>query len=204
MQRVRHRRIIELAVRGDGGDGGDEKGTGGRSRRSSVRDGRCCRRRVALRAPRRNFHVEAANRLDAGQLRPCRTADSIFSAPPALFAAPLPLSSHCLFSSFSLPRLEFERIIIRGTRAHGLSSREFLGVLSSSLSPDPFRASPSAPLPDRLSHSSLRFANTRKKPRLTGLLHNLTPYWRSRGTLLPYDFHVSASGPPKLHDRALY
>lgn len=26
----------------------------------------------------------------------------------------------------------------------------------------------------------------------------------ARGTPLPYDFHVSASGPRKLHDRALY
>lgn len=31
-----------------------------------------------------------------------------------------------------------------------------------------------------------------------------TPRWRSHGAPLPYDFHVSASGPPKLHDQALY
>lgn len=31
-----------------------------------------------------------------------------------------------------------------------------------------------------------------------------TPCWRSHGAPLPYDFHVSASGPPKLHDQALY
>lgn len=51
--------------------------------------------------------------------------------------------------------------------------------------------------------------NTRKKARLTAgpakfLLRSSTPCWRSHGAPLPYDFHVSASGPPKLHDQALY
>lgn len=40
--------------------------------------------RVAPGQPERNFHAEAANRLDAGQLRPCRTADSISPIPPSL------------------------------------------------------------------------------------------------------------------------
>lgn len=115
----------------------------------SARDGRCCRRRVALRAPRRNFHVEAANRLDAGQLRPCRTADSIFLhsfSPSARLVVP----SSLLFPS---SKTRFERIIIGGTRAHGLSSREPRSPLFL-LIPSLFRASPTA-LPGRLSYSSL-------------------------------------------------
>lgn len=97
-------------------------------------DGRCCRRRVALRAPRRNFHVEAANRLDAGQLRPCRTADSIVLH-----------SSRSLSLSFPSSKTQFERIIIGGTRAHGLSSRGPRRSPLFLLIPSLFRASPDCP-----------------------------------------------------------
>lgn len=158
-----------------------------------MRDGRCCRRRVALRASRRNFHVEAANRLDAGQLRPCRTADSIFSAPPALFASPLPLSSHCLFSSFSLSRLEFERIIIRGTRAHGLSSRGLLGVLSSSLSPT---HSASLRIPLSLTASSILVSGSLILGRNLDLLGSYTTRLHAGGAAVPYYHTIFMLAPP--------
>lgn len=107
----------------------------------------------------RNFHAEAANRLDAGQLRPCRTADSIFPPP--------------------VPRLE--RIIIGGTRTQEPSrerEREKGGCDCIPM------------LGRRLDSSSYTELST--------------PCRRSHGAPLPYDFHVSASGPPKLHDQALY
>lgn len=170
---------------------------------------RCCRRRVALRPPRRNFHVEAANRLDAGQLRPCRTADSIFlhSSRPPLVSCFV-----CLCPSLSLFPLFQDSVRAYNYRRHA-SPRTLLKRASteSSLPPHPqsiprllrtalrlFYSSPS---------SSLILGRSLDLYRgLAGLLHpSSTSCWRGpRGTPLPYDFHVSASGPQKPHDRALY
>lgn len=171
--------------------------------------------RVALRAPRRNFHVEAANRLDVGQLRPCRTADSMFSI--------FPLASRRLFLSFSLSLFLSLAFFQDSVRAYNyqrhasprtLSSRGPPSPLSTSYSPPSYSCAPStAALPRAASRAILARssvpANTRKKPRLTADStgsYTARPLRarRSRGAPLPYDFHVSASGPPKLHDRALY
>lgn len=82
----------------------------------------------------------------------------------------------------SVPR--FERIIIGGTRTQEPSRER-----------------------ERERRGGLRvYSNARKKVRLRVPARSLlsTPRWRSHGAPLPYDFHVSASGPPKLHDQALY
>lgn len=93
---------------------------------------------------------------------PCRGGESIrrrstptlsnrrLDSPPFLSSSPrlaVPLS---LFF-FPPSETRFERIIIGGTRAHGLSSRERSPLFL--LIPDLFRASPTA-LPGRLSYSS--------------------------------------------------
>lgn len=160
---------------------------------------------MAAGQPERNFHAEAANRLDAGQLRPCRTADSIFcpSPPPPLASLGLSLP----------PETRFERIIIRGTRTQGPSSREglrlfflLLVALLSALPLSLFLSSRSPCTRSTWLAGSLILGRKLDSPRASlGSLHSVsTPCWRSHDAPLPYDFHVSASGPPKLHDRALY
>jgi len=109
-------------------------------------DGRCCEgggrgrerrggRTVGPRAPRRNFHVEAAEsirrrstptlsnrRLDIHRSSPRGGWEGeALPLPPPRRADSLPLSLSLSFSPTFETR--FERIIIGGTRAHGLSSR---------------------------------------------------------------------------------
>lgn len=112
---------------------------------------------MAARHPQRNFHAEAANRLDAGQLRPCRTADSIFPIPPP--RPPPHLWRFCLCSSpGSLRAYNYQRHASPGTLLERPRVSSFPPRSLFRVSPPP-----SAPSPRVVG----RFPNTRKKPRLT-------------------------------------
>lgn len=152
---------------------------------------------------------------------PCRGGESIRrrSTPtlsnrrpdiPPLVSLSLPLSFSLSF--FSLPFQDSVRAY--NYRRHA-SPRTILKRASSEFSlpphPQPYSALLPTALPGRLSYSSpsrsLILGRGLDLYRgLAGLLHpGSTPCWREpRGTPLSYDFHVSASGPRKPHDRALY
>lgn len=147
--------------------------------------------RVAPGQPERNFHAEAANRLDAGQLRPCRTADSISPIPPSL-----PSSVRAYnYRRHANPGT----LLARERKGEGEAYDFSFSRLYSAFSPPlsfTFGLRGRIPIPGR--RLDLPRARVPTSSSYT------TPCWRSHGAPLPYDFHVSASGPPKLHDQALY
>lgn len=108
--------------------------------------------------------------------------------PLSLRFLPFLFSSRCLFSSFSFPRLEFERIIIRGTRAHGLSSREFS---ESSLPPY------SRPVPRlSLTASLILVSDSLILGRNLDLLCSYTTRPHAGGAAIPYYHTIFMLAPP--------
>lgn len=98
-------------------------------------DGRCCEGRVARGLLEEISMSRRRNRLDAGQLRPCRTADSIFTVP---LGPPVPLA-RCLSLSLSFFPTSKTRIRAYNYRRHAspwtLFSRGPRSPLLSSPSP---------------------------------------------------------------------
>lgn len=113
---------------------------------------------------------------------------------PVNFDPVEPQTRYPLFLPPSLPR--FERIIIGGTRTQEPLFATERGGEAYDFSSSLFRFFS----PSLLGYQYQEEGQTYQAP----TRRNSTPCRRSHGAPLPYDFHVSASGPPKLHDQALY
>lgn len=130
---------------------------------------------------------------------PCRGGESIrHRSTPTLSNRRLDTLSIPL--SLSSSKTQFERIIIRGTRAHGLSSRGSRSPLFL-LFPNLFRTSSTVLLFFALFSFSilvlLRFVNTRKKPRLTvDLLSSYTARPHAGGATVPHYHTIFMLAPP--------